>query len=647
MRGRWVGRWTTVALGALVAGALVAPALVAAASPTYGFTESSPTPASVNYSDLTTLKGAYTCLNGPDASSYCPTSPLSSVATFGLRPSGGTTFTTVATVSSSFVFASSSSGCPTTCSVPFQVQWKAGRAGSLPVPPGTYDVRLTTTLAAGEVILPNALVVTPESTTTTYTGSLAGNAGTGLALNASVVDADRGLSAGTGIFYPDTYLATSTSVTFALYDATNTTLIVGPVTASLTMYGVVASSPTLTLPVAGTYELRTTYLGNTDYTGSSDLDTVTSSAVNTPPSLTVPGTLTVEATSSAGATVGYQVSATDTEDDPDPTPSCDPPSGSTFPVGTTTVDCTVTDSGGLSDSASFDVTVVDTTPPFVSVSTAESAAASGWYNAASNDGTAGVTVDVAASDLVGVAEVSCTDNGSPVGSLGPAGGSFVLGDGVHVVSCAATDAAGNSAAASSTFEVDQTPPTAVAFDPGSGLVDGGAYVFGSVPAGPTSCSASYDVSGDGGCVVSGWSGVVGDQAVTATATDLAGNVATAELHYEVLPWTLVGFAKPIDMTGLNNDKAGHQVRLKFQVWAGSTQLRTTDVVAAFTETQVSCGSGTALAAAQAATTKADLQVDQPGNFLVTWLTPSMPGTCWVATVSTLDGSSLSATFSLR
>jgi hypothetical protein len=646
MRGRSVGRWTGTALSAVLLGALAAPGLVVAAAPTYGFAQLSPTPATVNYSDLVILKGTYTCLNGPDPGSNCPTTTQSSVGTFSVRPSGGSTFTTVATVSSSFVFASTSAGCPTTCSRPFQVQWKAGKVGSLPVPPGTYDVRLTTTLASGEDVLTSALVITAEGTTTTYTGAVSGDEGTTLALNVSVLDADRGLSAGTGIFSPDVNLASFTAVTFALYDATNTTLMAGPVSAPVTMSGGVSGSPTLTLPAAGTYRLRTEYLGNAFYNGSSDLDTVISNPVNTPPALAVPGPMTAEATSSAGAAVDYQVSATDVEDDPDPTPACDPPSGSTFPLGTTTVECSVTDSGGLADSGSFDVTVVDTTAPVVSVSTAESAGSSGWYNAASNDGVAGVTVDVAAADLVGVASLACTDDGSPVPGLGLAGGSFVLGDGSHAVSCTATDGTGNSADATATFDVDQTAPTAVTFA-GGGLVDGGVYVFGSVPAGPTSCSADFDISGDGGCVVSGYSSLVGNRVVRATATDLAGNVATAELHYAVGPWTLVGFAKPVDMTGPNSDKAGHQVRLKFEVWAGSTELTTTDVVTGFTETRVSCSSGAALAAPRPATTRTDLRFGPSGSFLLTWLTPSEPRTCWVATVTTFDGSSLSAAFSLR
>ena len=47
--------------------------------------------------------------------------------------------------------------------------------------------------------------------------------------------------------------------------------------------------------------------------------------------------------------------------------TCSPPSGSTFPVGTTTITCTATDAVGNTATASFTVTVVDTTPPVITL----------------------------------------------------------------------------------------------------------------------------------------------------------------------------------------------------------------------------------------------------------------------------------------
>ena len=59
--------------------------------------------------------------------------------------------------------------------------------------------------------------------------------------------------------------------------------------------------------------------------------------------------------------------ATDAEDDPDPSPICSPAAGEVLPLGTTTVACSVTDSGGRTTSDTFDVTVVDTTAPSIDV----------------------------------------------------------------------------------------------------------------------------------------------------------------------------------------------------------------------------------------------------------------------------------------
>ena len=78
--------------------------------------------------------------------------------------------------------------------------------------------------------------------------------------------------------------------------------------------------------------------------------------VNAPPVLALPADITVDATGPDGTSVSYSATATD-DIDPSPVVTCTPPSGSTFAIGTTTVTCTVTDSGGLSASGSFAVTV--------------------------------------------------------------------------------------------------------------------------------------------------------------------------------------------------------------------------------------------------------------------------------------------------
>jgi len=77
----------------------------------------------------------------------------------------------------------------------------------------------------------------------------------------------------------------------------------------------------------------------------------------TPPALTLPANMTVNAPDNVGATVTYVVAATDNLDSA-PVVSCSPPSGSLFPVGTTTVNCSATDASGNSARGSFDVTVI-------------------------------------------------------------------------------------------------------------------------------------------------------------------------------------------------------------------------------------------------------------------------------------------------
>jgi alpha-tubulin suppressor-like RCC1 family protein len=79
--------------------------------------------------------------------------------------------------------------------------------------------------------------------------------------------------------------------------------------------------------------------------------------VNPAPVLTLPANLTVTAVTKDGAAVGFATSALDSVDGPVPT-QCTPPSGSVFPIGTTTVQCTATNSLGGVATGSFTVTVL-------------------------------------------------------------------------------------------------------------------------------------------------------------------------------------------------------------------------------------------------------------------------------------------------
>jgi hypothetical protein len=158
-----------------------------------------------------------------------------------------------------------------------------------------------------------------------------------------------------------------------------------------------------------------------------------------PPTLNLPPNITAEATGASGAVVTYTVTATGGA-----TPVCSPASGSTFALGTATVQCSATNISGTA-TGSFGVTVVDTKPPVLTLPaaiTAEATAASG----------ASVSFSATAVDIVdGPVAVLCT----------PATGSiFHLG--LTTVSCSAKDAHNNTATGAFTVTVrDTRPPTIV------------------------------------------------------------------------------------------------------------------------------------------------------------------------------------------
>jgi hypothetical protein len=174
-----------------------------------------------------------------------------------------------------------------------------------------------------------------------------------------------------------------------------------------------------------------------------DVAFVACPVTNTVPTLTLPDDMTIEATSSAGATGTFTVPASDAQDG-DLTASvvCTPTSGSTFPLGETTVNCSVTDGGGLSASGSFKITVLDTTPAyFTSFPTATILIAADINGAVLDIGGLGITVQ----DVGNVSEPSTFDCDYVTGTVVEIGSTTT-------VSCTANDAIGNESEPSS-FDV--------------------------------------------------------------------------------------------------------------------------------------------------------------------------------------------------
>ena len=170
----------------------------------------------------------------------------------------------------------------------------------------------------------------------------------------------------------------------------------------------------------------------------------------------VPADQVVEATGADGAAVTFATPQATDNLDASVTVSCVPASGDVFPLGATTVNCSAQDAAGNPASASFVVTVVDTTAPALSLPgqvAQDTASASG----------AAVSFTVSATDAVTPAlTVTCT----------PASGStFAVGD--TVVTCAAADAAGNVATGSFvvTVTLTSTPEETFGWIKGTGHIE--------------------------------------------------------------------------------------------------------------------------------------------------------------------------------
>lgn len=403
-------------------------------------------------------------------------------------------------------------------------------------------------------------------------------------------------------------------------------------------------------------------------------------------------------------------SVSDDEDGPSTFPATlSPITGSLalYGIGTQSATCSYTDADGLTATTSVTYSIVDTTAPVIAVQSRTPAANSAGWNTSdvtvtwtctdlggtvsstvsatttgegadlsltgtctdlsgnsASDTVTGIKVDKTAPTVTGVKSPAdpdglarwyispvtvtwvCDDSLSGVASVSDPS---TLGEGADQnVSGTCTDSAGNSTSATvSDIDVDLTAPSITWV---GGPADGGSYYFGQVPA-AGACTASDALSGPGDCTVSGYSTAVGTHTLTATAYDLAGNVTTESRTYTVLAWTLSGFYQPVDMSGVwNVVKNGSTVPLKFEVYAGATELTDVSVISTFTVKSVSCPGTTAVSDDIELTTTGGTQMrydSTGGQFIQNWQTPKKPGTCWTVTMTTDDGSSLSANFKLK
>jgi beta-glucosidase len=208
-------------------------------------------------------------------------------------------------------------------------------------------------------------------------------------------------------------------------DATATDALSGPLAANC----LPASGSTFPLGHTEVACSATDLAGNTG-TGSFDVFVPDTSA----PEVHAPANVVAEATGPGGAAVTYpDATAFDLVDGP-VLASCEPASGSTFPLGHTTVTCSAFDTVGNRGSSFFDVQVVDTTPPAVHPH-------ADIVANATEPGGAHVSFSLTADDIV--------DGSLPVTCVPASGSLFAIGH--TTVLCHATDTRGNTG--STSFDV--------------------------------------------------------------------------------------------------------------------------------------------------------------------------------------------------
>jgi hypothetical protein len=249
----------------------------------------------------------------------------------------------------------------------------------------------------------------------------------------------------------------------------------------------------------------------------------------TTPVLTLPADMTEEATSAAGAAIGFEATAEDAYDGTVDV-TCTPVSGTTFPLGATTVQCSAKDAADNESTGSFTITVRDTTPPALRVP-------SDLTNEATGPSGAVVTFEASAEDLVdGIVDVTCDHH---------SGDTFPLGN--TTVTCTADDAAGNHASGSFLVTVEDTTPPQVTVP--ADITEEATGPSGAVASFTATASDLVTQNVTVTCTPSSGSTFpLGTTEVSCSATDEANNTGSATFHVKVQDTTPPALTLPSNMT---------------------------------------------------------------------------------------------------
>lgn len=345
-----------------------------------------------------------------------------------------------------------------------------------------------------------------------------------------------------------------------------------------------------------------------------------------PPVLELPADITAEATGPAGAIVTFAVSATD-DVDGSVTANATPASGSTFALGTTTVNVSATDTAGNIANGSFTVTVQDTTPP--SITAPADFSVEGNTTGGATDVSLGTPT---VSDIVDSAPTE-TNNAPAFFPLGPT-----------TVTWIATDASGNFATATQVVTVvDTTAPSITAVSSVTVIVGAPSSVlpsptvFDIVDPNPT-------VTNDAPAFFS-----PGSTVVTWTATDASGNSNTATTTVTA-NYTFSGILQPINSNGTSTFKLGSTVPVKFQLYDANDAF-VTNAVARIYVTQISktvFGVEEEAVSTASATTGNFFRYDSTDNqYIFNLGTKSLSRGTWYIYIELNDGSLKTVQISLR
>ena len=249
----------------------------------------------------------------------------------------------------------------------------------------------------------------------------------------------------------------------------------------------------------------------------------------TAPLVSPPADLTVEASGATGAVVAYPAGSALDVVGGTLAIDCLPASGSLFPLGDTTVTCTATDAAGNPGTAVFVVQVLDRTAP--SVATVPDVT----EEATSASGAVVVFTAPGATDAVDPSVAIVCDRAS--------GSVFALGD--TLVTCTATDDAGNHAASTFTVTVEDTTDPELTV-PGD-LLRGGTSAAGAVVTFAVAATDLVDGTVAVDCTpASGSLFVRTPTLVECEARDAAGNLSTASFMVTVRGMALIAAASPGD-----------------------------------------------------------------------------------------------------